>query len=214
MNTITEIDLRLFVLLNQKLTAPFLDVVMPFVTDFDNWRVPLVLILLVALARGTTELRLGILFAVLAVAASDQCVSSGIKPLVERARPFDVVAGTRKLVGAHDFSFPSGHAANTFAAATFLAMRFPRMLFLFVIPLIVSYSRVYVGVHYPLDVVAGGLIGILVGAFFVLVERTARLRFGRRSARGAPTQAESAATTSAGSRVVESESVEDRTRDS
>ena len=187
MSEIVQWDRALFVLLNQQWTSPFLDVVMPFLTDFDHWRIPLILGLLVALAKGNTETRLGILFAVLAVVAADQISSSGIKPLVERPRPFHTIEGTRKLIGAFATSFPSGHAANTFAAGTFLALRFRRARWILVLPVIISYSRIYVGVHYPLDVIAGGLVGAVIGLAFVGLDRVARVRLepwlGRRRGR-------------------------------
>jgi undecaprenyl-diphosphatase len=179
MSALLDLDTRLFVLLNQKWVNPVLDTVMPFITDFDHWRVPLVLVLLFALARGKTEARVGILFAILAVAVADQASSSGIKPLFERARPFQVVEGTRQLVGAYDYSFPSSHAANTFAAGMFLAVRFARLRWLLILPAVVSYSRIYVGVHYPLDVLGGAALGSGIGVGFAALERVSRIRLER-----------------------------------
>jgi undecaprenyl-diphosphatase len=149
---------------------------MPFITDFDHWRIPVIVVLLVILARGSTEVRLGILFAILAVVVADQVASSGIKPLVERPRPFDVLEGTRKLSGAHGFAFPSSHAANTFAAGTFLALRFRKWWPILAVPVVVCYSRIYVGVHWPLDVLAGAAVGAGVGLSAAVVERASRLR--------------------------------------
>jgi undecaprenyl-diphosphatase len=170
-------DESLFVLLNQHWISPFLDVVMPYLTDFDHWRIPVILVLLAVLAKGNTQTRLGILFAILAVVVADQLVSSGIKPLFARPRPFHEIEGTRKLVGAFDTSFPSAHAANTFAAGTFLALRFRRMRpWILAIPLAVSYSRVYVGVHYPLDVLVGAVVGAGIGFGFYALERVAQMR--------------------------------------
>jgi len=173
---IIALDTRVFVLVNQQWTAGWLDAAMPFLTEFANWRIPLVAGLLVALARGSTETRIGVLFAILAVVAADQISSSGLKPIVDRARPFHVVEGTRQLVGAFSSSFPSSHAANTFAAGTFLALRFRRWWPVLLVPVVVSYSRVYVGVHWPLDVVAGAAIGTGVGFGFAALERASRLR--------------------------------------
>ena len=186
MTGILALDTRLFVLLNQQWTAGWLDVAMPFLTDFDHWRIPVIIGLLIALARGSTETRVGVLFAILAVVAADQISSSGIKPLVDRPRPFHVIEGTRQLVGAFSSSFPSSHAANTFAAGTFLALRFRRWWPVLVVPLTVSYSRIYVGVHYPLDVVAGAALGAGIGFGFAALERISRIRvedfFARRRA--------------------------------
>lgn len=176
MTRLLELDTQLFVLLNRKWTSPFLDFVMPYLTDFDHWRLPLIVLLLFALARGKAEARVAILFAILAVALTDQVCSTAVKPLFERPRPFRALEDVRQLVGAHDFSFPSSHAANTFAAGVFLAIRFARFRWILVLPALVAYSRVYVGVHYPLDVLAGALLGGSIGAAFAALESASRIR--------------------------------------
>jgi undecaprenyl-diphosphatase len=173
-------DERLFVLLNQVWTAPFLDKWMPILTDFDHWRIPVIGAVLIALVKGSRDVRIAMLLAVVAVASADQIAVNVIKPRFERIRPSEALAGTRQLVDAHDSSFPSAHAANTFAAGTFLAVRFPRMIPILVIPAVVSYSRVYVGVHYPLDVLAGGALGATIGGVLAALERALRSRWGKR----------------------------------
>lgn len=178
MDTLLDQDRSLFVLLNQVWTHPLFDRVMPYVTDFDNWRIPIIAAVLFALVRGSKEVRVALLLAVLAVAATDQLACAIVKPIVHRPRPFKVVEGTRKLSGAHNVSFPSAHAANTAAAATFLTLRFPKVWPLLFVPVVVSYSRVYVGVHYPLDVVGGAGIGAAVGALVFAAERRFRRRGG------------------------------------
>ena len=110
---------------------------------------------------------------VIAVALSDWS-ATGLKALIERPRPPLRYPEPKTLVPVpHDASFPSGHAATSFAAATMLSFAFPRLApFLFVLAAAVAFSRVYVGVHYPLDVIAGAILGVLIAkAFRLLVQQ-------------------------------------------
>jgi undecaprenyl-diphosphatase len=99
----------------------------------------------------------------IAVALADWS-AMGLKALFDRERPPLRYAEPDPLVRTpHDGSFPSGHAATSFAAATILSFAFPRLApLLFVLAAAVAWSRVYVGVHYPLDVLGGAVLGLLV----------------------------------------------------
>jgi undecaprenyl-diphosphatase len=178
MNALLQWDRQVFALVNQRWTSPALDVVMKAFSDFDAWRWPLILIALLFLVRGSRTVRVAIVFTVLAIAVSDQVTCAILKPAFDRERPFKVEANVRKLIGAHEPSFPSAHAANSTAAATFLAVRFPRLRPILILPAIISYSRVYVGVHYPLDVLGGAALGSGIGATFAAIERALRRRRG------------------------------------
>jgi len=103
---------------------------------------------------------------VLAVVLAQGVVDWGIKPLIARPRPFVSDASSR-VVGYQPptYSFPSGHAASSFAAATVLAFALSRRraATAWILAATVAFSRIYIGVHYPLDVVVGALIGMLLG---------------------------------------------------
>ena len=131
----------------------------------------------IALVLGFLYRRWGVVvLTIIAVALADWS-AMGLKALFDRERPPLRYAEPDPLVRTpHDGSFPSGHAATSFAAATILSFAFPRFApFLFVLAAAVAWSRVYVGVHYPLDILGGALLGVLVAlALRSLVHRRAR----------------------------------------
>lgn len=96
---------------------------------------------------------------VVAVVGAD-LLATALKLLIPRHRP----RVHQLVVGPTDHSFPSGHSATSFAGATVLAAAAPRLRApLFVLAAAIAFSRVYVGVHWPLDVAGGALLGVLVG---------------------------------------------------
>jgi undecaprenyl-diphosphatase len=86
-----------------------------------------------------------------------------IKQRVKRPRPFHALAGLVNLIAPQDvFSFPSGHTAGAFVAAVLIGYCYPAgVLPLYVWALLVGFSRIYLRVHYPSDVLAGACLGIL-----------------------------------------------------
>jgi undecaprenyl-diphosphatase len=120
---------------------------------------------------GTTALTAGTVW-------SADLISLALKAAIDRPRPYRTIADADPLlrsdVGA---SFPSGHAATSFAGAVLLAYLVRRAVpALVVLALLVAFSRVYVGVHYPLDVIAGAAVGAAVA-----LAVAGALRFRRRT---------------------------------
>jgi undecaprenyl-diphosphatase len=109
---------------------------------------------------------------ILAVATADW-LSVGLKALFDRERPqFRYPEPEPLLHSAHDGAFPSGHAATSFAGATILSYAFPKLAsFFYVLAAAVAFSRVYVGVHYPLDIIGGAILGVLVAIALRLLVR-------------------------------------------
>ena len=103
-------------------------------------------------------------FQVLVADFAAQLLATGLKAAIERTRPSSAYADPKPLVHApHDNSFPSGHAASSFACATILAFFVPRAApAFFLLAAAIAWSRVYVGVHYPLDVLGGAVLGVLI----------------------------------------------------
>ncbi len=116
------------------------------------------------------------LFALALITASDQLTSGLLKNMVQRPRPSHEPALAEKIhlvkdYHGGDYGFPSSHASNSFALAVFIFLilkeRYNWLKFvLFSYAILVSYSRIYLGVHYPGDVLCGVLIGSLLGYFY------------------------------------------------
>jgi undecaprenyl-diphosphatase len=111
--------------------------------------------------------RVSIVLAVAAVGMavwSVDLIVSAVKAAVDRPRPFETLAGVHTLIGAGGSSFPSGHSATSAAACVFVSRLVPRLLpATATIAIAIAFSRIYVGVHYPSDVLGGLAIGAVVG---------------------------------------------------
>ncbi len=89
-----------------------------------------------------------------------------LKNLIHRIRPYEVVEGLQCIVAkAHDFSFPSGHTGASFASAVSMHKQIPRKyaVFFIVLASLIAFSRLYIGIHYPTDVLGGLITGIGIG---------------------------------------------------
>ena len=169
-NWLVAIDTQLFLFLNG-LHTPFLDPIMVFFSGKITW-LPLYLIIIFFMYKQFGwRLLWPLLGVALIVVLADQTSVHLFKNVFERLRPCHN-PDIKKMVHlaasrcGGKFGFVSSHAANTFGVATFLALLFKRRWFTVSIILwaaIVSYSRVYLGVHYPGDVLAGGLLGYICG---------------------------------------------------
>lgn len=168
-------DQALFSLINSQWTSPPADQILPWFRSANNWY-PLYMVLLVYLfiKLGKTAWK-WILILALNIALTDQISSSFFKPFVHRLRPCadPAIMHQVRLLLDHcsgGFSFTSSHAANHFGIAMFIFMTlqpiFKKYTYLFFVwAACIAYAQVYVGVHYPLDIFVGSLIGLIVGYF-------------------------------------------------
>jgi undecaprenyl-diphosphatase len=170
---IKDWDTELFLFLNS-LHTPLMDTAMYWITDRFFW-IPFYALLMFFLIRRFKWQGVWMIIAtVLAIALADQIASSVFKPYFLRNRPCyeesisQVVHVVRGCGGR--YGFVSSHASTTFAFATLLWLLLRNALrnisYLFYWAFLVSYSRIYVGVHYPLDLFFGALVGIVSGLLF------------------------------------------------
>ena len=178
LDSLIHTDKDLFLWLNGQHNS-FWDVVMVVITYKFTW-IPLYGILIYGLISLYKKKAVGYLLCIIAVVAlSDQIASGLFKPYFMRLRPcHDPVIGSlvHVLGGCGGpYGFVSSHAATGFGIATALnLLPFPRLkLFnwLYIWALLYSYSRIYVGVHYPLDILVGALVGTLVAIILVSIYR-------------------------------------------
>lgn len=158
-----QADTAVFYFINVSLSNPVFDVLMPFVTTKQNWYLPFVALLTWLII---TEKQKGLYFLLLILITlllNDQITNSLLKPLVGRLRPCKTLENFRLLVSCGGrFSFPSSHASNAMALMTLFSFKYKRLMPGFIlIAFTVGYSRIYVGVHYPADVLIGFLVGYL-----------------------------------------------------
>ena len=162
---IIEIDKQIMVFLNKTISNSIFDFIMPIITN-QNFLACSGLILIGYLAcYGGKRGRITIAVLLIAVSASDAICFQIIKPWVGRIRPsHEFYEHINLLVSkGGKYSFPSNHAANSFVFATIFSYFYEKnKTFLYILASAIAFSRVYVGVHYPLDIVFGSIIGYVI----------------------------------------------------
>lgn len=166
---IQNFDLWLFGIINGEIVNSLFDKFFPFITIRTNWFILYAVLTGWLLWKGGKKGRIAVVVLVLTILISDQISASYLKPLIERPRPCHFLTDIRLLIDCGPgYSFPSNHAVNSFAAAAVLSFFFKDYKYVFyILAFLVAYSRVYVGVHFPIDIAAGALLGLFI-AFLVI----------------------------------------------
>ena len=165
-------DQSLFVYLNS-LGSPTYDFFWITVTTILNWTPIFILFLLVVVLKYPKKEAFFVILTVVALAFFITGLTDLTKGLVERLRPNnteEIKSFIRILKTPSSYSFFSGHSSSSFSIATllflFLRKRFKYSWLFYIWPLFFAYSRIYVGVHYPLDIIVGCLVGVLSAFIF------------------------------------------------
>ncbi|HUO58482.1 MAG TPA: phosphatase PAP2 family protein [bacterium] len=180
-----SLDVSLFRWINGGWSCLPLDAFFAFITDIHHYWILIGLLLVYWLWKGGTEGRWLVLGLVVAVALSDQTASHVIKGLAQRVRPCNVLEGVLTPIGKSGaFSFPSSHAANMGSSMLLLSLAFKRWTPLFIlVALLVGLSRIYLGLHYPSDVLGGYALGALIGYGVWLGVGKLKTKFHRQDAK-------------------------------
>ena len=206
MQWLQTLDTHLFLFFNRSLVNPFFDWLMPILSGSAGTKIGLVVLMIVVgvalLCFGNRRARLCVLLMTLVMATNDGLICNTLKHAVARTRPFVTLPEARLFgnVGkgyiAPEFnaegedmaakkgsrnSMPSSHAANWFAATMVLFLFYRKSLwFMLPLALAVSFSRLYNGVHYPSDVLAGALIGAGYAVAVAIALEAAWQSFGKK----------------------------------
>ncbi|QXV65071.1 phosphatase PAP2 family protein [Mucilaginibacter sp. 21P] len=170
-----DLDRHLFYIINHEWANPFFDTVLPVMRNAKFWIPLYVFIIGFSIWRYKKQGAVMVLFLALSAGFADFTSASIIKPAVHRLRPcrdpYTSAAVISRVPCGTGYSFPSTHATDHFAIAIFLGIIFYKR-HKWIMPLAIlwaatiSFAQVYVGVHFPVDVVLGALYGSLVGWLF------------------------------------------------
>jgi undecaprenyl-diphosphatase len=167
---LNTIDTNIFIFLNG-INSPFWDKIMWWISGTKSWIPMYAVIVAVIIYKQRWKSIITIIFIALVVTLADQISVQAFKEVFQRLRPChnpalqDIVHIVNNKCGGQ-FGFVSSHAANTFAVAFFLSRLFKNTYFswfIFIWAAVVSYSRVYLGVHYPFDILGGAGLGAFIG---------------------------------------------------
>lgn len=180
-----SIDLSVFYFFNHSISVPFLDKFFGIITNVNNWYIAYVILLGISWIKGGTKGKILVVGLILLIVVSDQLGHRILKEIFERIRPCNALSDVLTPLGCTgSYSFPSNHALNNFAAAMLIYKLFPKLKWIvFITASLIAISRVYLGLHYPSDIIAGALIGIFLGYIFGLAAERVELVFTRKSKR-------------------------------
>ncbi len=171
MDALLSLDTSLFLFINHLPHFFFADLMAMFLSGIGKWGAVWFVFVILLFLREEKRHHLFFLPFILSGGISVFLSEFLVKWIVARPRPF-IEMGAIILENPTNYSFPSTHATLAWAMAVVLASHEVRFRFLFyVLAICISLSRVYLGVHYPIDVIAGGIVGCLIGNVVLYLEK-------------------------------------------
>lgn len=165
-----SIDLGVLYFFNHTLSCGFLNKFFSIITNVNNWYIAYLILLGISFVKGGRKGKIAAVGVLLLILVTDQSSARIIKEIFHRIRPCNALTDVLTPLGCNGtFSFPSNHALNNFAAAVFFYKLFPKLKWpLFIAASLVAISRVYMGLHYPSDILGGAIIGSAFGYIFAI----------------------------------------------
>lgn len=161
---VSQLDGQILLFLQEYIRNPVLNNIFIFLTTLGDreiiWIVGSLILIIPKKTRWTGVLSL---FVVIFTAVLNNMV---LKNIFERVRPYDALDGLKCMIHrVGGYSFPSGHAATSFAAATvwYCRIKGPFGKMAIIVAFLIAFSRVYLGVHYPTDIIGGAVLGAAIG---------------------------------------------------
>jgi undecaprenyl-diphosphatase len=175
------VDLHLLYSINVAWSRPWLDPVMAYASDWDSWRIPVIVVVALTLIFGGFRARQLLVLMAACLIIGDGMIDWGFKMTFHRPRPLETEPHIRVVTprqvtesvpkpGASGHSYTSGHACNNVALAFMACAVFGRRAaWVWLWAMLVSYSRIYTGSHYPSDILGSWLVALLYSYFICRV---------------------------------------------
>ncbi|MDP2302471.1 MAG: phosphatase PAP2 family protein [Ignavibacteria bacterium] len=167
------IDLNILYFINTNLSNPVFDKFFSMITNVNHWFIAYIILWGILFFKGGKKGKIAAILVLFLVTAADQFGAKLLKELFQRIRPCNVYSDILTPLGCTgSYSFPSNHALNNFAIAMFFYKIYPDYKWvLFISAFLIALSRVYLGLHYPSDILGGVIFGLGFGYLFYLIHR-------------------------------------------
>ena len=162
---IHAVDYNFLYFFNSIISNSFFDLIFPVITNSKNWIFPTLFFYTFLIIKFKKRGLIAFLLTLLCIIITDAISAQLLKPYFMRIRPsHEVYENINLLIGkGGKYSFPSNHAANSMALAFTTSFFFKSSFkYLFILSIIIGFSRIYVGVHYPFDIIFGFIFGYLI----------------------------------------------------
>ena len=177
---INFLDYNFLYFFNSIISNSFFDLIFPIITNSKNWIFPILFFYTLLIIKFKQRGIIAFLLTLLCVIITDAISAQLLKPYFMRIRPSHELYENINLLIAKGgkFSFPSNHAANSMALAFTTSFFFKSSFkYLFILSIMIGFSRIYVGVHYPFDVIFGFIFGYLISMFSLHIYSILKIYF-------------------------------------